>query len=129
MCLTGSNMHVAGNTFRFEALEGRLTPGAVTVGGMPLFWGKDLGASLTNSVFENNTFEGRVRDHGVYFAPGRGDRPNASRGNRMDFGESLSALGAETTLTISEHATDNEFSGDIDTVADNSRDEANNVVP
>jgi len=129
LCLTGSNIYVAGNTFRFEELDGELTPGAVTVGGMPLFWGKDLGASLTNSVFENNTFEGRVSDYGVYFVPGRQGRPNASNGNRMDFGESLSALGAETTLTISEHATDNVFSGNIDTVVDNSRDGANNILP
>jgi len=123
--LSGANMHITGNTFRFEQHEGQLTPGAVTIGGYPLLAGKAMGSSLTNSVIKNNTFEGRVRDHGMYFMSGRRDFTNASSGNRIDLGDSLVTLGATTTLTLSQEMKDNVFTGALGKVTDNAPDGAN----
>jgi len=125
MGISGANMHITGNTFRFEEHDGKLTPGAVTIGGYPLLAGKAMGSSLTNSVIQDNTFEGRVRDHGMFFMPGRQGFANASSGNRIDLGNSLVTLGAATTLTLSQDMTDNVFTGDLGKVTDNARDGAN----
>ncbi len=125
MGLSGANMHITGNTFRFEEHNGKLTPGAVTIGGYPLLAGKAMGSSLTNSVFKDNTFEGRVRDHGMFFMPGRRGFANASSGNRIDLGDSLASLGAATTLTLSQKMTGNVFKGNMGKVTDNALDGAN----
>ena len=123
--LSGANMHVTGNKFRFEEHAGKLTLGAVTIGGYPLLAGKAMGSSLTNSVIKDNTFEGRVRSHGMFFMPGRKDFANASSGNRIDLGDSLITLGAATTLTLNQKMTDNVFKGKLGKVTDNALDGAN----
>ncbi|MCH8204534.1 MAG: hypothetical protein IID09_05185, partial [Candidatus Hydrogenedentes bacterium] len=123
--LSGANMHITGNTFRFEEHEGKLTLGAVTIGGYPLLAGKAMGSSLTNSVFKDNTFEGKVSTHGMFFMPGAEGFANASSGNRIDLGDSLVTLGAKTTLTLSQDMSDNAFTGNIGKVVDNARDGAN----
>ena len=123
--LSGANMHITGNTFRFEEHKGKLTPGAVTIGGYPLLAGKAMGSSLTNSVFKDNTFEGKVSTHGMFFMPGAEGFANASSGNRIDLGDSLAKLGAKTTLTLSQDMSDNAFTGNVGKVVDNARDGAN----
>ena len=125
MGLSGANMHITGNTFRFEEHQQKLSRGAVTIGGYPLLAGKAMGSSLTNSVIKDNTFQGRVGEHGLFFMPGGQGFANASRGNRIDLGKSLVTLGAKTTLTLSQQMTDNVFSGDLDRIIDNANDGAN----
>ena len=123
--LSGANMRVTGNTFRFEEHAGKLTPGAVTIGGYPRLAGKAMGSSLINSVIKDNTFEGRVQNHGMFFMPGRRGFANASRGNRIDLGRSLATLGAATTLTLSQEMKDNVFTGVLSKVTDNALKGAN----
>ena len=114
-----------GNKFRFEEHNGELTPGAVTIGGYPLLAEKAMGSSLTNSVIKDNVYEGRVQRHGMFFMPGGPGFANASGGNRIDVGDTLVKLGAETTLTLSQEMEDNTFSGDLGNVVDNAREGAN----
>ena len=84
-----------------------------------------MGSSLTNSVFKDNTFEGKVSAHGMFFMPGGKGFTNASSGNRIDLGVSLVPLGAKTTLTLSQDMTDNLFTGNVGKVVDNARNNAN----
>ena len=63
--LSGANMEVIGNTFVFEEHNGKLIPGAITIGGYPKLAGKEMGASLTNSVIRDNVYQGRVDGHGL----------------------------------------------------------------
>jgi len=76
-------------------------------------------------VIKDNTFEGRVRDHGMFFMPGRRGFANASSGNHIDLGSSLVTLGAATTLTLSQKMTDNVFKGALGKVTDNAINGAN----
>lgn len=126
MGLSGANFHVTGNTFRFEEHNSKLTLGAISLGGFPRLGGRDLGASLTNSVIENNTFEGKVSTYGIYFRPdGKGlingseGFVNTSSGNMIDLGKSLVTLGAKETLTLSPKITNNIFKGSTGRVIDN----------
>ena len=123
--LSGANMRITGNTFRFEEHNGKLTPGAIQIGGYPLLAGKAMGPSLTDSVIENNTFIGRVSDDGMFFVPGGAGFANASSGNRIDLGDSLVTLGAKTTLTLNQEMKGNTFSGKLGTVTDNAKKGAN----
>jgi hypothetical protein len=121
--ISGENLKITGNKFRFEIHNGEYPPGAVIIGGFPPLAGREMGTSLNNSVFANNTFEGRVSKDGIFFS---GDRTvNASHGNRFDLGDSLAKLGAETTLTLSKDIHGNTFKGDHGKVADNSPKGAN----
>ena len=119
--LSGANMRITGNTFSFEEHNGKYTLGAVTIGGYPLLAGKAMGPSLANSVFKDNTFEGKVSDHAMFFMPGGRGFANASSGNRFDMGDSLISLGAKTTLTLSQEMTDNEFTGKTGKVVNNTK--------
>lgn len=123
--LSGDNMRITGNTFRFEEHNGKFTPGAMTIGGYPLLAGKAMGSSLTNSIFKDNTFEGKVGESGVHFNAGAEGFSNASTGNRFDFGDSLVTLGAKATLTLNQDMSDNVFTGNVGTVVDNAREGAN----
>ncbi|MEW6206936.1 MAG: hypothetical protein AB1631_01115, partial [Acidobacteriota bacterium] len=121
--ISGENFKIAGNRFRFEAHNNEYPPGAVTVGGFGPLAGRDMGASLNNSVFAGNRFEGRVSKYGILFP---GERTaNVSRGNQFDLGESLVGLGAETTLTLSKDSRDNTFKGNVGKVIDNAAKGAN----
>lgn len=84
-----------------------------------------MGSSLIDSVIKDNTFEGRVQNHGMFFMPGRRGFANASRGNRIDLGRSLATLEAATTLTLSQEMKDNVFTGVLSKVTDNAFDGAN----
>lgn len=117
--LSGANFEISGNTFRFEEHNGKLVPGAITIGGYPKLAGKFMGSSLTNSVIKDNTYEGKVSEHGMFFMPGSPGFANASSGNRIDLGDSLVTLGAKTTLTLSQEMTNNVFSGNVGKVVDN----------
>jgi hypothetical protein len=121
--ISGDNLRITGNRIRFEIHEGQYPPGGVIIGGFPPLVGRDMGTSLNNSVFERNTFEGKVSKNGILFS---GDRvANASHGNRFDLGDSLAKLGAETTLTISKDSHGNTFKGNLGKVLDNSPKGAN----
>jgi hypothetical protein len=123
--LSGANFEITDNTLVFEEHNGKLVPGVFQIGGYPLLAGKAMGSSLTNSVIENNVYKGKVADHGVFFQPGGAGFANASRGNRIDVGDSLVTLGAKTTLTLSQEMNDNELSGKFDKVTDNAKKGAN----
>lgn len=121
--ISGENFKITGNRFRFEMHNGEYPPGAVTIGGFGQLAGRDMGAALNNSVFANNTFEGKVSKSGIVFP---GERvANASRGNRFDLGDSLAKLGAETTLTLSKDSHGNIFKGNLGKVVDNAPKGAN----
>ena len=111
--------------FRFEEHKGKLTPGAITIGGYPKLAGKFMGSSLTNSVIENNQFIGKVSKHGVFLMPGGKGFENASTGNRIDVGDSLISLGAETTVTLSQEMANNSFRGKYDTISDSASESSN----
>ncbi|MFP6582474.1 MAG: hypothetical protein VCD00_07930 [Candidatus Hydrogenedentota bacterium] len=123
--LSGANFEIVDNTFIFEEHNGKLSLGAMTIGGYPKLAGKEMGSSMTNSVIKGNTFEGRVRDHALFFMAGSAGYENASTGNRIDMGDSFNTLGAKTTLTLSQDMRDNEFNGDTGKVADNAKKGAN----
>jgi hypothetical protein len=123
--LSGANFEVRDNVFRFEEHKGKLTPGAITIGGYPKLAGKFMGSSLTNSVIENNQFIGKVSKHGVFFMPGGKGFENASTGNRIDVGDSLISLGAETTVTLSQEMANNSFRGKYDTISDSASESSN----
>ena len=119
MGLSGENMSITGNTFRFEEHNGKFPAGAITIGGYGLLAERAMGSSLKNSTFAGNTFEGSVTDNGLYFMAGGAGFANESSGNRFDLGESLAALGAKATLTLNQAMNDNVFTGDLGTVVDN----------
>jgi hypothetical protein len=118
--LSGENFNITGNTFRFDEHDGAYPPGAVTIGGYGKLAGFEMGNSFDNSVFANNTFEGKVSKNGIVFSPGRGNVVNSSHGNRFDLGDSVAQLGAETTLTLSKDTFDNTFTGNLGNLTDNS---------
>ena len=121
--ISGDNLKITGNRFRFEIHNGEYPPGAVTIGGFAPLGGREMGAALNNSVFANNTFEGKVSKNGILFS---GERTaNASHGNRFDLGDSLAKLGSEATLTLSKDSHGNTFKGDLGKVVDNSPKGAN----
>lgn len=128
--LSGENLNVTGNSVRFEKLDGVVPAGAVYIGFSPLF-GRSMGASIIDSVFENNTFEGAVKDYGILFVSTSGnvlggtEVPNESHGNRFDLGDSLANLGAETTIAIGKGVHDNVFTGNTGKVDDKSPKGAN----
>jgi hypothetical protein len=128
MGLSGANFNIAGNTFRFEEHDGAYPPGAITIGGYGKLAGFEMGNSFDNSVFTDNTFEGKVSKNGIVFSSGRGNVVNDSHGNRFDLGESLAALGAETTLTLSEKIHDNTFEGTLGTVENGSTKDTNKLI-
>ncbi len=74
---------------------------------------------------EKNRFEGAVFRNGILFQPGGASGPNTSHGNRFDLGDSLAALGAQTTLTLSRDIHGNIFTGDLGTVIDDAPTGAN----
>jgi hypothetical protein len=115
--LSGDNFNITGNTFRFEEHNGKLTPGAITIGGYPKLAGEEMGASFNNSVIKDNTFEGKVSENGLFFMHGNGEYINESKGNTIDVGDTLVNLGAKTTITLSKDITDNTFRGKIETLA------------
>ena len=117
--LSGDNMQITGNTIRFEEHNGAYPPGAIDIGYGKLA-GRDMGSSLNNSVFANNTFEGKVSGSGIRFNDRGGDAPSDSHGNRFDLGDSLAKLGAETTLALTKDLHDNTFTGDVGNVVDES---------
>ena len=122
--LSGDNMQITGNTIRFEEHNGAYPPGAVNIGFGRLA-GRDMCSSLNNSVFANNTFEGKVSGSGIRFNERGGDASFDSHGNRFDLGDSLAKLGAETTLALTKDLYDNTFTGDLGTVVDKSPKGAN----
>lgn len=122
--ISGENLKISGNRFRFEIHNGEYPPGAVIIGGFGPLAGRDMGAALNNSVFAGNTFEGRVAKDGILLS---GERTaNPSHGNRFELGDSLAKLGAETTLTLSKDSHGNVFTGNLGKVVDNSPKGANN---
>ncbi|HVR29457.1 MAG TPA: hypothetical protein VMS86_07970, partial [Thermoanaerobaculia bacterium] len=122
--LSGERLRIAGNTVRFERFEGSDPAGVMTIGFGPLA-GLPMGSSLHDSVFEDNVFEGAVREVGIVFRPGRGDEANTSHGNRFALGDSLAKLGAAATLVLPATVHDNVFTGDTGTVLDESPPGAN----
>lgn len=126
MGLSGENFRVANNRIKFEKLDGKDPAGLLYVGFGKLF-GQDMGASLNNSVWENNTIEGAVSDYGILFTGGSGSRkiPNESHGNRFDLGEGFAKLGASTMLSLGEGVHDNVFTGVKGKVNDDSPEGAN----
>jgi hypothetical protein len=126
--ISGDNLSIKGNRFRFEVHEGEYPPGAVVIGigRFPLrLGGLDMGSSLNHSVFADNTFEGKVGKFGIFFAPGQGKDLNNSQGNLFDLGDSLANLGAETTLMLSKDIHGNTFKGNLGQVIDNAPKGAN----
>jgi hypothetical protein len=126
--ISGDNLRIKGNRFRFEVQEGEYTPGAVVIGigRFPArLGGLDMGSSLNHSVFADNTFEGKVDRFGIFFATGPGKDLNTSQGNLFDLGDSLAQLGAETTLLLSKDIHGNTFKGNLGQVIDNAPKGAN----
>lgn len=123
--LSGDRLHVAGNRVRLGAYDGKVPAGAVTIGYGQLS-GRPMGSALNDSVFEDNTFEGAVREFGIVFRETR-DATNDSHGNRFDLGDSLARLGAKTTLALSKAVHENVFLGDLGTVEDRSPPGANRL--
>jgi hypothetical protein len=115
--LSGDRLQVAGNRVRLGSFEGQDPAGAVTIGFGQLA-GLPMGSSLNDSIFERNTFEGRVREAGIVFRPGREGAVNDSHGNRFALDDSLARLGAPNTLVLAPGMRDNVFTGDTGTVAD-----------
>jgi hypothetical protein len=122
--ISGENLRITGNRFRFEIHKGEYPPGAVTIG-FGRLGNFDMGSSLNNSVFANNTFEGKVSMVGIFFAPIPGNALNTSQGNDFDLGDSLANLGAETTLILSKDIHGNTFKGNLGKVIDNTPKGAN----
>lgn len=122
--VSGDRLRIAGNRVRFEEFEGSYPAGVMTIGYGELS-GRPMGSSLNDSVFEDNTFEGKVRQVGILFR-GRGPGYD-SHGNRFDLGNSLAKLGAKTTLSLSEAVHDNVFTGDLGTVQDASKPGSNQL--
>jgi hypothetical protein len=122
--LSGERLSVARNRVRFESFEGKDPAGVATIGFGQLA-GLPMGSSLVDSVFEGNTFEGRVREIGIEFRALREGDANASRGNRFALGDSLAKLGAVSTIVLPPGVRDNVFTGDTGTVVDQSPPGAN----
>lgn len=126
MGLSGENFHIFNNAFRFEKQNGVYPPGAIIIGGFGKLgtYGSslgnfELGNSLVNSLFEGNTFEGKIGQNGILFWPGRNAGVvNNSHGNHFELGEGLASLGAQTTLFLGKDTDDNSFGGDLGTVVD-----------
>jgi hypothetical protein len=115
--LSGDRLRVVRNRVRLGSFEGQDPAGAVTIGFGQLA-GLPMGSSLNDSVFEGNTFEGRVREAGIVFRPGREPDLNTSRGNRFALGDSMVKLGAPTTMVLAAGMRDNVFTGGTGTVVD-----------
>jgi hypothetical protein len=122
--LSGDRLRVAGNMVRFESFDGKDPAGVATIGFGELA-GLPMGSSLNDSVFEDNTFKGRVREVGIVLRPGRGGETNTSHGNRFALGDSLAKLGAATTIALPPGVHDNVFTGSTGTVVDQSTPGAN----
>lgn len=126
--ISGNNLNIKGNRFRFEEQDGAYPPGAVLIG-LGRFpqqlGGWDMGSSLNHSVFTGNTFEGKVGKLGLFFTPGQGKDLNTSHDNQFDLGDSLAGLGAETTLFLSKEIRNNTFKGNLGKVIDNTPKGAN----
>jgi hypothetical protein len=122
--LSGDRLRVARNAVRFESFEGKDPAGVATIGFGQLA-GLPMGSSLDDSVFEGNTFAGKVREVGIAFRPGRDEDVNTSRGNRFSLGDSLAKLGAAATIVLPPGVHDNVFTGDTGTVVDESPPGAN----
>ena len=122
--LSGDRLSVARNRVRFESYQSSDPAGVATIGFGQLA-GLPMGSSLNDSVFEGNTFEGRVREVGIAFRPGRDGDANTSRGNRFDLGDSLAKLGAASTIVLASGVSDNVFTGDTGNVVDQSAPGAN----
>lgn len=122
--ISGENLRITGNRFRFEVHEGAYPPGAVTIG-FGRLGGFDMGSSLSHSLFANNLFEGKVEKVGIFFATSPSDTLNASHDNHFDLGDSMARLGAETTLFLSRDIRGNTFQGDLGRVIDNAPKGAN----
>lgn len=122
--ISGENLGITGNRFRFEVHQGEYPPGAVTIGfgRLGVF---DMGSSLNHSVFAGNTFEGKVGKVGIFFATSPGNTLNTSNDNHFDLGDSLAGLGAETTLFLSKDIRGNTFKGNLGKVIDNAPKGAN----
>jgi hypothetical protein len=122
--LSGDRLRVARNRVRLAGFGDETPAGAVTIGFGQLA-GLPMGSSLNDSVFDENTFEGRVREAGIVFRAGGEGEGNASRGNLFALGDSLAKLGAATTIVLAPGMRDNVFSGDTGTVLDPSPQGAN----
>jgi len=125
--LSGDNFNITGNTFRFEEHNGKLSIGAITIGGYPKLAGQEMGASFNNSVIKDNTFEGKVDESGLFFMHGGGEYINESKGNTIDIGDTLVNLGAKTTLTLSKGIKDNTFRGTFETLTDDAPNDKNTL--
>lgn len=117
--LSGDKLNIAGNRIRFEEHNGEYPPGAVTIG-FGMLGPYNMGASLTNSQFMCNTFEGKISGNALVFRKGTPKMPNRSHGNFFDLGDSLAKLGGSATLLISKDVYENTFKGDLGTLIDNS---------
>jgi hypothetical protein len=126
--ISGDKLKVTGNRFRFDLHQGEYPPGAVMIG-IGRFHlelgGWDMGTSLNRSIFANNIFEGKVARVGIFFNPGQGKALNTSQENLFDLGDSLAALGAETTIMLSKDIQGNTFKGNLGKVVDNAPKGAN----
>ena len=119
MGLSGENFHVSGNTFHFQEQNGANPSGAIIIGGFGKLGTYAMGDSLVNSIFVDNTFEGKVSENGIVFWTGKGGKVrNNSFGNYFDLGDSVAKLDAKTTLFIGEDLHDNTFKGDLGRVVD-----------
>ncbi len=123
--LSGENFSLSDNRFEFVSHDGESASSAVQIGNGSLSVLFPLGPSLVDSRIENNHFAGSVTGTALRFDPGLNDDPNTSHGNTFDLGSSLAMLGAQTTVSISADAYDNEFLGDTGTVEDASPPGAN----
>jgi hypothetical protein len=122
--ISGENLRITRNRFRFEKHQGEYPPGAVTIG-FGRLGGFDMGSSLNRSVFTDNTFEGKVEKVGIFFSTSPGSALNTSHDNNFDLGDSLAGLGGETTLFLSKDIRGNTFKGNLGKVIDNAPKGAN----
>jgi hypothetical protein len=122
--ISGENLRITKNHFRFDVHQGEFTPGAVTIGfgRLGVF---DMGSSINHSVFADNIFEGKVGKVGIFFSTSPGNALNTSHDNHFDLGDSLAGLGAETTLFLSKDIRGNTFKGNLGKVIDNAPKGAN----
>lgn len=124
LAISGEGFQVRGNTFSLERYEGTASAGAILIG-LGFFFDlveTTLGASLNDSVIENNLFSGSVAGPAIVFGEfvGAGAEPNESHGSVIDVGDSLTTLEAEVGLEIAPMVHDNQFIGDFGTVVDHS---------
>jgi hypothetical protein len=124
MAISGEGFQVRGNTLSLERYEGTASAGAILIG-LGFFFDlveTTLGASLDDSVVENNLFSGSVAGPAILFGEfvGAGAEPNESHGSVIDVGDSFTTLEAEVGLEIAPMVHDNQFIGDFGTVVDQS---------